>query len=52
MGDKITQEIMRLYNCCENRAQEIISYFQIDNENKLENHIELLARTILKNIKE
>lgn len=52
MGDKITQEIMRLYNCCENRAQEIISYFQIDSENKLENHIELLARTILKNIEE
>lgn len=52
MSREITQEIMRLYNCCENRAKEIISYFQINSEEKLKNHIEFLAKAILENTKE
>ena len=52
MDDKITQEIMRLYNCCEDRAQAIISCFEIDSTEKLEKHIRFLAETILKNTKE
>lgn len=52
MTDEITKEIMRIYNCCEKRANEIIEHFHIDSQQKLENHITMLCSIISKNTKE
>lgn len=52
MGDFIVNEIMRLYNCCEKRARDIMDELDIHTESDLEAHISFLALSIERKAKE
>lgn len=52
MGDPIVNEIMRLYNCCEKRARDIMDELNIHAESDLEAHISFLASSIERKSKE
>lgn len=52
MDEKIKEEIMRLHNCCEKHAKDIILQFDLSTNEKLESYIHLMSDLIMKNTME
>lgn len=49
LDNEIMKEIMRLHNCCENRAKDIMNQFDISSKDKLDDYIRLMSTLILNN---